>query len=770
MIYITSTLLLLLSTYQTIAQNLIPENGFAFQDNTVARIDILLESDSLNAILAPGNEESFHEYPATFVYTSAALVDTVYNVGFRLRGNTSRNADKKSFKVAFNSFENKKFQGLEKMNLNGEHNDPSIIRSKLAWDIFRLMEVPGSRSSHVKLYINNEYRGLYINVEHVDEEFVDLRFGNKDGNLYKCLWPADLNYINSDPNSYKMSDNGRRTYDLKTNTSADDYSDLANFITIINNEPIATLPEALEPIFNVDSYLRFLVVETFTGHWDSYSVNKNNFYLYNNTATGKMEFTPYDMDNTYGIDWFGINWATRDINNWWNEWEDRPLTERILQVPEYSARYNFYFSKLLNEITNPSIYFPQIDAMKNMISPHVANDSYHSQDYGWDYNDFSDSYTDDLGGHVTYGLKPYIQARYSAATSQLDLQNIAPILRNVTNNTPGSNQLIRIRATIEDDDTVSDAKLFWQLNGSAWDSIAIFDDGTHNDLANADQIYANTFGPINQAGHINYYIKATDNTNLTSRAPLNGYYSFFVFNTANIPLYINEYMASNDNSISDNAGEHDDWIELYNGGSNDIYLGDKYLSDNYDAPQKWNLPNETLAAGAFKLFWADGDTLQGLNHASFKLSAGGEEILLSWNDNGSLKVVDHLIFGNQRTDFTEGRYPDGIGPVIELSNPTPGYSNILHSVEEEMVTMQAITAYPNPSSGQVTVHSGVFAEGQFELNVFDQMGHLINTVHATTNTINIDLSEQAAGLYLILVTGVDKNQLPLKEHLKIIKY
>ena len=95
--------------------------------------------------------------------------------------------------MSFNTFYGgRKFHGVEKMNINGEHNDPSIIRSKISFDLFKNAVVPAPRSNHVELYINDEYKGLYINVEHIDEEFVESRFGNKTGNLYKCLYPATL--------------------------------------------------------------------------------------------------------------------------------------------------------------------------------------------------------------------------------------------------------------------------------------------------------------------------------------------------------------------------------------------------------------------------------------------------------------------------------------------------------------------------------------------------------------------------------------------------
>ena len=258
------------------AQNF-PENGYVFNDTEIPVINITIAPDSLEQLLASGNEYSNHEYPAVFNFESSEINETVENVGFRLRGNTSRTSAKKSFKVSFNTFNSGgEFYGLEKLNINGEHNDPSIIRSKLSFDLFRNADVPAPRANHVELYINNEYKGLYINVEHIDEEFADLRFGNKNGNLYKCLWPASLEYLGDNPDLYKFTQGDRRAYQLKTNTEEDDYSDLAEFINIINNTPTDNFPEELEPLFNVNSYLRNLAVEILAGHWDGYSFNKNN--------------------------------------------------------------------------------------------------------------------------------------------------------------------------------------------------------------------------------------------------------------------------------------------------------------------------------------------------------------------------------------------------------------------------------------------------------------------------------------------------------------
>ncbi|MDP4953949.1 MAG: CotH kinase family protein, partial [Flavobacteriales bacterium] len=195
-----------LFTFGSQAQLLQPEYNEAFLQYEVAIIKVEIHPGSLSEMLLEENLYLDHEYPATFIYSSDGIQDTLVNIGFRLRGNTSRQAGKKSFKVSFNTFDNtQSYRGLEKMNLNGEHNDVAIMRSKICWEMLREANLPSSRTSHVALYINDEYRGLYLNVEHIDEEFIDKRFGNKSGNLYKCIYGTNLQFLGNNPDAYKLA-------------------------------------------------------------------------------------------------------------------------------------------------------------------------------------------------------------------------------------------------------------------------------------------------------------------------------------------------------------------------------------------------------------------------------------------------------------------------------------------------------------------------------------------------------------------------------------
>ncbi|MFM7216850.1 MAG: CotH kinase family protein, partial [Bacteroidota bacterium] len=380
-----------------------PDN-IVFTDSVVHRIDILIEPDSLLQMYA---QISDHEYPVTVYINHQNGVDTLFDVGLSLRGNTSLYADKKSFKISFNTFvPGNKYKNLEKLNLNGEHNDPAISRSKVYWEMLESMRVPGPRANHYEVWINGSYYGLYMNVEHIDENFLESRYDNNGGNLYKCLYPADLSYIGQDPNLYKFNSNGRRTYELQTNLVADDYSDLARLIDQLNNNNGASFKDSLESLLNVNSFLRAYAVDIAAGHWDDYAFNMNNYYLYKNNETGKFEFIPYDADNTFGIDWIGLPWKSRDIYNWQGN-GNRPLVTRLLSDTEYRNRFSFFMNQLQQRMADPAIAHPRIDSLRTLIAPFAQTDTWRTLDYGFSYADFYNSFDQGLGGHVVEGIKPY---------------------------------------------------------------------------------------------------------------------------------------------------------------------------------------------------------------------------------------------------------------------------------------------------------------------------------------------------------------------------
>ena len=143
-------------------------------------------------------------------------------------------------------------------------------------------------------------------------------------------------------------------------------------------------------------------------------------------------------------------------------------------------------------------------------------------------------------------------------------------------------------------------------------------------------------------------------------------------------LFINELMADNTSTIADEQGSYEDWIEIYNAGPTAVDLGGYYLSDDLEVSEYWQIPTSdptltTIPAGGFLLLWADSDPEEGVLHVDFKLSSGGENIVLVAPDGTT--QMDVLTFDALGSNISFGRTADGGPDLQEFIRTTPGASN-----------------------------------------------------------------------------------------------
>lgn len=388
----------------------------------VNSVYITISPDSLHAIMA--DVYSNHYYKTTFVYDYGSGSDTVYDAGFRLRGNTSRVSQKKSFKVSFNEYSpGRRFMGVKKLNLNGQHNDPTLIREKLFYDIWNRAGMPPRRASFVRVYINGSYYGLYTNIEEYDKAWLTRVYNENDGNLYKCTYPASLVYLGADQQTYKdiinSPETGDRAYDLQTNESLDDYSDLVSLITLLDQDADTSFARKIKEKIDVAGVLKAFTIDIATGNWDDYSFLKNNYFLYDHAQSGYFSFITFDTDNTFGVDWFGIDWATRNCLNWYHPSEPRPLITKLMQVPAYYDMFRMYLDTIVHNYTFPDSIFPHIDSLRSLIEDAAIEDTYRTLDYGYTVQDFYDGFTKTVDSHTPYGIKPFLETRYQKIIEQL---------------------------------------------------------------------------------------------------------------------------------------------------------------------------------------------------------------------------------------------------------------------------------------------------------------------------------------------------------------
>jgi hypothetical protein len=138
-------------------------------------------------------------------------------------------------------------------------------------------------------------------------------------------------------------------------------------------------------------------------------------------------------------------------------------------------------------------------------------------------------------------------------------------------------------------------------------------------------------------------------------------------------LFINEVLPLNATINTDEQGEFDPWIEIYNASAASVDMGGMFLTDNHASPTLWEVPAGTnVCARCWLLFWADNEPGDGPLHTSFQLGFLGGTVGL-YDASGT--IVDFLDYGDLIPDKSYGRFPDG-GPDLRVfNNVTPEAAN-----------------------------------------------------------------------------------------------
>lgn len=232
-------------------------------------------------------------------------------------------------------------------------------------------------------------------------------------------------------------------------------------------------------------------------------------------------------------------------------------------------------------------------------------------------------------------------------------------------------------------------------------------------------------------------------------------------------LFINEIQALNSSTYSDNRGEYDDWIELYNGSKTTIDLTDLFLTDDFQNPDKWQikqngLNNVFLEPGNFLVIWADEDSSQGFNHCNFKLSGSGEELAILSKEQSGFKFIDSLTFGAQLDNKSLGRLPDGGSELIVFDIPTPGRQNKITSNLEEFEISSPFSFnlrnYPNPFNSSTQIEFNLKRTKYVSLKIYDTLGNLLDVLQkgympAGNHILRFDGSNYPSGIYFYILSG-----------------
>ena len=187
----------------------------------------------------------------------------------------------------------RKFMNLKRLTLNNAVTDPSLVHERLTAHFYQALGIPNSRTAHVRVYVNDEYWGLYVLTETIDRRMLGRHFASKEGMLYEGAYYCDL-YERNMPNP---SQNHKGCLEQKFNPDPCDGPPKpgADPQTL---EPLKTLIDQVEDlssstnyfadlakVFDVDAFLGAWAMELVTSNWDNYQRLGNNYRVYHDPST-----------------------------------------------------------------------------------------------------------------------------------------------------------------------------------------------------------------------------------------------------------------------------------------------------------------------------------------------------------------------------------------------------------------------------------------------------------------------------------------------------
>jgi hypothetical protein len=353
------------------------------------------------------------------------------------------------------------------------------------------------------------------------------------------------------------------------------------------------------------------------------------------------------------------------------------------------------------------------------------------------YNDFTTNLTNVVGGgpNGIIGLTELMNGRVSYLQSTTNFTAAPPVVTNITTNSSAilPHSTINITASISNSNYVY---LGYRYTfADKFEKLQMYDDGMHGDGTAGDGVYGASIAV--DARDVQYYFYA-ENASAGIFSPERAEKEFHQLPVVS-GLVINEIMAGNMSAVSDQNGEYDDWVELYNSNSFSLNLNGYYLSDNENDLTKWIFPNVTIPANNYLIVWCDtaGGTQSGL-HTTYRLSADQEEVYLT-DPTGT--VIDAVHYVNMQTDKGYARVPNGSG-AMQYQMHTYNAINQNGTGIDDVNVSSKMRVYPNPSNNRVYILGATQS-----VSIFNMIGQ---EVFAKQEVSSVDISSWENGIYFVI--------------------
>ena len=655
------------------------------------------------------------------------------NVGIKYKGNSSYNTNngKNPMNIRLDYINNgQSIDGYNVLKLSNGFKDPTFVREMLSYKIAQEF-MPAPKATYANVSVNGVLVGLYVCVQSVDDDFTNENFYERKGPFFKAE-NTGINIPNcSGPlrvwDHYLDTLCYQRAYEMQ---SSNDWTKLSYFLDTVNNHFTH-----IENVLDIDRTLWMMAFENLLVCLDG-PINSipHNFYLFQDN-NGRFSPIMWDMNQSFGT---FTNGLPTPVNNQDLQQLDifhgasnnlNIMNMKMFSIDQYKRMYVAHMKTIINDYFVNGEYISIISDLQQLIDSYVSTDP----NLFFPYSAFSANVNSSIGSNI--GITELMDSRINHLQSLPEFSANPPIIDNLSSNPisvlPHSS--VSITSNISNADYAYLGYRFKFAN--KFEKVQMFDDGNNGDGIAGDGIYGATINV--DARDIQYYIYA-ENSDAGIFSPQRAEHDFHQIPVIS-GLVINEVMAANFSKVADQDGEYDDWVELYNGGANDINLTGFYLSDNENILNKWMFPNITIASNDYLIIWCDtaGTTQSGL-HTTYRLSADQEEVYLI---DPSGTVLDAVHFVNMPVDLSYSRVPNGSGPFV-YQEPTYDMANSSVLSNNNIKTKGSFNIYPNPTT-DILYLSGL----EESVTIFNNLGQIV--FYSSKMLKSLDVGRFEKGIYFV---------------------
>ena len=355
-------------------QDLYESPGGLFDKDSLRSVHVNFQNSNYHSILV----DSFFTNPTYRIPATITLNGVAYDsVGIRYKGNSTfvLPNNNGNLKLPYNIDMNywmagQKLLGKKKVKLANAWMDATFAKEFTASKIYRKY-LPTPEVNLAKLYVQNNYLGLYVNTESINKQFVKKHFDEKNGVLFKCD-PVQVfgqtTTTNGEPNLNWLGNDSTLYYDSYILKSDKGWAELLQLINTLNNNTAE-----IDSILNVDRVLWAFAVNTVIANLDTYNgFYIHNYYLYQ-TKDGLFQMIPWDLSESFGGALLGGVWSTpNDIYHfdpfygYTTDATTNPLLYKLLDNPQYYLQYTAHLRTMIDESLDTAFIRNSITELQNL--------------------------------------------------------------------------------------------------------------------------------------------------------------------------------------------------------------------------------------------------------------------------------------------------------------------------------------------------------------------------------------------------------------------